>query len=246
MKRAAFWVAWGWDYVNEACVSAESVKRHMPDIDRVLYVRQKDLDRTKQMTGATFNRVLGSTIKRLKHGHLMLHGLRYRVDAIRQLTEYDQLLFLDTDVYMCAPIHDVFEALERFDMMFALGTGLRSRKGGPALPDVFPEYNSGVMPFQNTDKVRAFHERWLDLYMEHRYAFKNTNQRSLREAIWTDKSGLRFYVMPPEYNCRFMWGTWVKLKVKILHSRAKDIVRIERIVNENAGRMRAWKPWVLK
>lgn len=247
MKRAAFWVAWGWPYVDEARTSAESVRRHMPDLDLVLYVRRKDVNLAKKRTGPAFNKVIGSTFgKRLKHAHLMLHGLRYRVDAIHQLTEYDQLLFLDTDIHMCAPIYDVFEALDKFDIMFTLSTGLRSRQGGPVIPDIFPEYNSGVVPFRNNDKVRAFHDRWLALYMEHKYAFQNSNQRSLREAVWTDKTGLRVYVMPPEYNCRFQIGTWVKDRVKILHGRSENIGRVEVMVNRDAGRMRAWKPWALK
>lgn len=247
MKRAAFWVAWGWDYVDEARASAESVKRHMPDVDCVLYVRKKDRNVAEKRVGASFDRVIGSAVgKRLKHAHLMLHGLRYRVDAVHQLSEYDQLLFLDTDTHMCAPVYDLFEVLEKFDIILTLSTGRRARKGGPHIPDIFPEYNSGVVCFRNTDKVRAFHNRWLALYIEHKYAFQNSNQRSLREAVWTDKSGLRVYVMPPEYNCRFEIGTWVKERVRILHGRSGDIARVERTVNKDVGRMRAWKPWVLK
>lgn len=245
MKRAAFWVAWGWDYVNEAIASAESVERHVPDLDRIICVRYKDANRVRRLA-TPFTEVMGLTTKKIGRAHPMLQGLAYRVEAIQNLASYDQLLFLDVDTHMCAPVYDMLDCLGRFDLMLSQSTGLRSRKDGPTLPDIFPEYNTGVVPFQNTNKVRAFHARWLEHYMNHRYAFQNSNQRSFREVFWSDRTGLRLYVLPSEYNCRFNQGMWVKYPVKILHGRAKDIAAVERKVNEHAGTMRAWRPWEIE
>jgi len=81
--------------------------------------------------------------------------------------------------------------------------------------------------------------------MRHKKSFKNTNQRPLREAIWTDETGLQFYVLPTEYNLRFRTGGWVSQKVKILHGRSDKLSyqEVEAIVNERAGRMRSWGAW---
>lgn len=250
MKRSAFWVAWGRQYIDEARASARTVKAHMPKIDRVLYVRSKDVAPAKKWSQGIFTRIIGSTFpKQLKHAHWMLRGLRMRVDAIMQLAEYDQLLFLDTDVHVCAPAHDLFQALRRFDIMFAhAGHVPRSRKGSPSMPAAFPEFNSGVVPFRNNGKVVDFHRHWLRVYRNHKDAFQNSNQRSLREVIWTDETGLQIGILPPEYNCRFKYGFWVRMQVKILHGRSVrrlSYQKIDQIVNSHYPMMRVWPQEVL-
>lgn len=245
MTRAFFWVAWGGQHLEEAYVSRESVKRVMPDIPCFLYTRKKE-----QIRGCgegLFDDVLAPSFSgRLKHAHPMLHGLRFRVDAVNQLgPDFDKLFFLDTDTYLCKPVYELFEMLDRFDFMMSLSAGLRLRHGGPRMPEIFPQYNSGVVPFKSDERGIAFHDRWLDLYMEHKKHFKNTNQRPLREAIWTDKTGLLFYVLPTEYNLRFRTGGWVSQTVKILHGRSDKLSypEVEAIVNARAGRMRSWGAW---
>lgn len=243
-KRAFFWVAWGQKHLEEAYVSTESVKRLMPDIPRFLYTRRKE--QAAGCGAGLFDGVLAPSFSgRLKHAHPMLHGLRYRVDAVNQLADFDELFFLDSDTYLCKPVYELFEMLNRFDFMMSLSAGLRLRNGGPRMPDSFPQYNSGVVIFKSDERGVAFHNRWLDLYMEHRYQFKNTNQRPLREAIWTDETGLLFYVLPAEYNLRFRTGGWVSKTVMILHGRSDKLSypEVEAIVNERAGRMRSWGAW---
>lgn len=244
MKRAVYWTAWGKQYLDEARVSAESVKRHMPDLPRVLYTREKEKKRA--VAGPVFDAVLSPTFGRLpSHCPEGLESLYYRVDAMHQLAgKYARLLFLDSDTYMCAPVPEVFEALNRFDFVAVISAGRITRKTVNSIPESFAEYNGGVMAFRNSPEIRAFFDGCRDMYEEHRHHYSRGNQGAIREAVWLDKTGLQFGTLPSEYCCRFPFGFWALGQVKILHGRANQISYEEmtEIINEVYPRMRAWGP----
>lgn len=242
-KRAIFWTAWGQQYIEEARVSCRSVKRHMPGVTRVLFTRKKE--KKRGVGEKDYDIVLAPTFGQLpKHRPEGLESLFYRVNAADQLTDYYRLLFLDSDTYMCAPVDDLFEALDRFDIMGVISAGRITRKTVNPIPESFAELNGGVMAFRNTEKVRAFWHDCQDRYKENVHLYSRGNQGAIREAIWLDKSGLQVGTAPPEYCCRFPFGFWVKDQVKILHGRANQLSyrEIDEIVNEVYPRMRAWGP----
>lgn len=244
MKNAVYWTAWGKQYLDEAHMSARSVRRHMPDLPRILYTREKE--KRRGAAGPVFDEVLSPKFGRLpNHCPEGLQSLYYRVDAAHQLADrYDRLLFLDSDTYVCAPCHEVFEVLNRFDLIGVISAGRITRNTVRPIPEAWPEYNGGVMAFRTFPKVLAFWDACRDLYEENRYVFKRGNQGAIREAIWRDTTGLQFGTLPPEYCCRFPFGFWVMEQVKILHGRANQLSykQIDEIVNEVWPRMRAWGP----
>lgn len=162
------------------------------------------------------------------------------VALAERVAEGDRLLFLDTDTRVCGGIMEVFEVLDAFELAAAhapirLGprqpTALSSRA-----PVAFPELNTGVIAFRATETVRQLLERWRSL---HRDILQSSDQGSvgdqatLRVALY--ESEVRFAVLPPEYNCRFTFPTYLHGPVRILHGRASDLEAVEREVNETTG-----------
>jgi len=160
------------------------------------------------------------------------------------LTDYYRLLFLDSDTYVCAPVYDLFDALDRFDFMGIISAGRITRRTVNPIPESFAEFNGGVIAFRNTEEMRAWWHQCLQLYIDHKEVYKRGNQGTIREAAWLDKAGLQFGAAPPEYCCRFPFGFWAMGQVKVLHGRANQLSyrEIDEIVNEVYPRMRAWGP----
>lgn len=227
-------------------MSAASAKKQMPGITRVLFTRHKEKRRIKKVD--PFDIVIAPGFGKLpSHRPEGLESLFYRVDAVDQLTEYYRLLFLDSDTYICAPICELFDALERFDIMGVIAAGRVTRKTSVYIPEAYPELNGGVMAFRNTENVRAFWHACKDLYMKNVHLYRRGNQGAIRETIWRDESGLQVGVAPHEYCCRFPFGFWALGQVKILHGRPLEIPyeEIESIINAVYPRMRVWGPGFL-
>jgi hypothetical protein len=59
------------------------------------------------------------------------------------------------------------------------------------------------------------------------------DQATFRVALY--QSEVRFTVLPPEYNCRFVFPAYVQGPVRILHGRGPDLEGVERQINEVSG-----------
>jgi hypothetical protein len=106
------------------------------------------------------------------------------------------------------------------------------------VPDAFPEINIGVLGIANNAVMKRFVSDWLQRYELYHAIYGNNDQAPLREALWYAKV-VNLYVMPPEYNCRFGFGGFAALPVKVLHGRGMSFEAAEKIVNHAPG-MRAW------
>jgi hypothetical protein len=152
----------------------------------------------------------------------------------------EDILFLDSDTRICGPLGEIFDLLETFDLAAAHAPVRLDRRQPPSLADrvpaAFPELNTGVMAFRRTPAVMRLLERWRRLHLHVlRSITRGTvgDQSTFRVALY--ESDLRFAVLPPEYNCRFTFPTYVHGPVRILHGRAPDLERIERELNGVSG-----------
>ena len=217
-------------FLAEAAVSAESVKRHMPDVPIQLFTDAEkvpsDFDRIE--------RVPHEPARRYDKASCLLH------------TPFERTVFLDTDTYLTHPIGEVFDLLDRFDIAAAHAPARRSHSFAPdgkwiidGVPDAMAEINTGVVAFRRGPATTAFLERWRDLYTEDiaRMAGKSPpDQPSFCKAVY--ESEVRCCVLPPEYNCRFMFPGSFSGPVKVLHGRPKDgtFEDIAARLNETDGR----------
>ncbi len=231
MNAAFIWVVDGKRYRDEAVASALSAERHMPDVDRILVTSDGSL-----MHNA-FTGILVAPPR--EHKEWYLDSVMYFGHAYRNLP-YQQMLFMDTDTYFCASVMDLFELLYYFDL---IGTHAPGRKTAPTvteIPDSFPELNIGVLGIARTIAMGDFLIHWGIMYKKNRDVYEDNDQAPLREALYRNGQNIKFYVFPPEYNCRFGFGGFARYDIKILHGRSEDISAVERDINSVKG-MRGWQ-----
>ena len=125
---------------------------------------------------------------------------RVKIDCL-PLARFERVLFLDCDVLVISALGDLFELAERFPLSLAHDVRRRSEliRAGHAheTPYAFPQFNSGVMLYRNDAEMAAFFGEWKRAYAA---AGLERDQVVLKDLLWD--SGLRIYVLPPEFNLR--------------------------------------------
>jgi len=216
LEKGCIYVATGTRCLEEAIRSASSFKAVMPEVSVWLW---SDADPQR---GDLFDRVVRID-----------KPARSFEDKIRPLLEspFKKTIFLDSDTYVCAPLHDVYEILDRFD--FAAAHPLLRTTMQQDLPDAFPEVNSGVMAFCANEKVREMIVNWLGLYDEHvKKTGRLDDQPPLRVALY--KSDLQIAILPPEYNVRTIYpGAIGRGRVKVLHGKQKNLQEVAKRLNKS-------------
>ena len=164
-----------------------------------------------------------------------LDSTSYLIYILTQLDDYDQILLLDTDTYICDDLSDYFTILDRFDIV---GTHAPGRETAPTILDVpasFPDLHIGALAFNNNDEIKELFRIWFSLFRGNQDVYKENDQAPLRDALWCCKN-ISVYAMPPEYCFRFPFGAQLKGKVQILHGRSKQpYEEIEKAVNKHRG-----------
>jgi len=154
------------------------------------------------------------------------------MDKIAPLLEtpFERTVFLDTDTILCEPVDDLFDLLDRFELAVAHAPLRHDR---PFLsPNCFVELNTGVMAYRPTSAVRTLIDRWRAVYEQEVAATgrKDSDQPAFRQAAWEVETSL--YILPSEYNLRtVMPATTGRVRVRIVHGRDPDMLRIVREVN---------------
>tara|TARA_B100000287_G_scaffold392158_1_gene404338 strand:- start:173 stop:919 length:747 start_codon:yes stop_codon:yes gene_type:complete len=189
-NRGILYIAFGENFIKELVFSAESVKKHNPNLHITAYVDQP----IKSEFVDKF------VIIKAKH-------LRPKVDFI-SLTPYEQTLFLDTDTVVDYNIEDMFTLLDSFDIAATHDLARKRKKYSSVMPEYgaipysFSEVNTGVMVFKKNDKVLSLFKKWNSNFYKY-YSHCPWDQPSFRISLWQSiQEGLNFYVFPVEYNIR--------------------------------------------
>jgi len=187
MKRGILYIAFGNNFLKELTLSAESVKKHCPDLHITVFS-----DKNVDSPYIDDNRII-------KVSHL-----RPKIDYIHE-TPYEETLFLDTDVVVDYNIEDMFEILERFDIGAIHDLARKRKKYSAVMPEYakipycFSEVNTGVMVFKKNEEVLELFELWKKYFYKY-YSFAPWDQPSFRISLW--ESDAELYVFPVEYNIR--------------------------------------------
>jgi hypothetical protein len=199
------YVATGRAYLDLACASVRSLRAHNPGLPADLFT-----DLPEAVPQGLFDRVepVGEAHPRAK------------VDCL-PLTRFARTLFLDCDTLVLAPLGDLFDLLDRFEMALAHDmrrvSPLVQEGHAETTPYAFPQLNSGVILYRRSDAMLAFLADWARRY---RAAGLLRDQVTLKDLLWA--SDLRFYVLPPEFNLRrvTLLDAWEPLDARptILHS----------------------------
>lgn len=214
--KAIFWIATP-GYAHEVKASQRTVTRHMPGIPRETLIA-------------------GDNLPGRKHSLWYLDFVYYMNEALR--LPCDRLLYLDTDIHMAAPVGEIFDILDRFDIVSTIAPARIISPTSIPIPETLAEWNTGVLAFRNNEAVRRLFRSWYSIYCLAPDLYGENDQAPLREALWQWDG--RPYVMPQEYNCRFGFGGQAAGTIKILHGRSANMAGLAENINKNTG-IRSWR-----
>tara|TARA_R100000008_G_scaffold82804_1_gene67444 strand:+ start:1585 stop:2319 length:735 start_codon:yes stop_codon:yes gene_type:complete len=187
MKRGVLYIAFGEQFLKELRLSAESVKKHNPDLHITVFS-----DKAVDSPFVDDQRIIDVT------------HLRPKIDYIHE-TPYEETLFIDTDVIVDYNIEEMFEILERYDIGAAHDLARKRKKYSAVIPEYgqipycFSEVNTGVMVFKKNEEVEELFRLWRKYFYKY-YRYAPWDQPSFRISLW--ESDAELYVFPVEYNIR--------------------------------------------
>lgn len=225
-------------WLGETILSAQSARRHMPDIRRQIFITRVAFEAAgSPPLREHFNDVI--VLDEIEHVH------RPRFEAIFQTT-VDQALFLDGDTFFVGPVYELFELLDLYEMGVAQAPQYMSPRAVdmklydhlPKVSVAQPEWNAGVIVARVSDRFRGVMREWSRLFGVCRGLGFEMDQAAFRSAVAT--SDLRVATLPNNYNFRAHISQGVAGTVKILHAHG-DLPAIARTINNNTN-MRAYGP----
>lgn len=234
MSRGVLYIGTSESYFLQAVTSAESLKK---------YNNIKTSIITSSDVAECHSKNIFDEIIAIDKVH---NDLRDKVNNMHK-TPYDRTLFLDTDTIITGEILDAFDLLDRVEIAAAtppLGPEVTIN----AVPDCFPELNTGVIAFRSSTNVFRLFESWGKIHkdqikngrpngnipgrqaksMDETYFGRLHDQPPFREALF--KNDLTFAVLPQEYNFRG-YGASTSTRVKIVHDPNREV--LSKIVNKD-------------
>lgn len=216
IKCAVVWIATE-PYCSELATSIQSVKQWMPRAERVVLTPdQCRLDAQVHWVQS----------RRSKDWYL--DSITYFQEIFK--LPYDQFLYLDTDTVMIANCMDVWQLLDKFDLLYVHAPKRYNTNTYQPVPQCFTEVGVGVNWFNNNDRVRQVFSEWLQHYQDRPEVYQGNDQTALRETLWTTQVPIKSYVLPQEYGCRFGLGGWAMERVRILHGRYAPVRTLEETI----------------
>lgn len=165
-------------------------------------------------------------------------------DKARLMLEspYERTLFIDADTYVLEPVDELFALLDHFDCAATheeyLNTDWDNRYPRRDIPASFPEYNTGILAFNRSDRVRSVLGQWSVLYEDFLRTHPNeaiNDQPFFRAAVYF--GSVRIATLSREYNCKFRGQGYLNGRVKILHGHVNfqlpqaQVERVTRVMN---------------
>jgi len=140
-------------------------------------------------------------------------------------TPFEKSVFLDTDTFVCAPVDQLFDVLDIFDLAMVVERNNHSysffERYQPNFKiryeNVLPEYHTGVIAYKRNTVVEALFADWL---ASHNALQLKADMPSFREAFIQHVGKINIATLPFEYN---YFGThsfgFAHGEIKIIHER---------------------------
>jgi hypothetical protein len=209
-------------YLAEAARSAASVARHAPDLAIGVATDAASVPEV-------FDRYLP----------IEIDGWDWdlRIRALRE-SPFDRTLYLDTDTYVTGDVSGVFDLLDAFDVAAAHAPVRRvadpPETDRPTPPDSFPEYNCGVLLYDDSGAVDDLLSTWEDRYLAYSETMPDVHdQPAFRDAVYD--SDVRIATLPPEYNCRLPFHGYAGDEVRVVHGAADNVEHVADRLNARSG-----------
>lgn len=229
MKRGVVYALSHPAWLEETLVSAATVRKHMPDLARQLFVTKDLIDQVGSTGADCFTELVPIDTP--------VFSSRPRFESLLE-TNLDQAFFLDGDTYLVDQTYELFELLNLFDIAAASAPQylhpLALRKGlydlMPPVSDAIPEWNAGVIVANVTEAFRDMVREWIRLFAICQAENYGMDQPALRCAL--ANSRLRISTLPNNYNFRANLRQVVSRKVKLIHAHG-DLEKIAEYINRS-------------
>ena len=209
-SEGILFIATGATHRAEAAASARAGRAHAGG--RPIAIMTDDVEAAEAM--GCFDRCLPHPDPR--------HSYRDKIPGLLDLP-FDRTLFLDSDARPTARLDGLFALLDHHDLAAAqapvrIPAGWRDQ----AVPDEFPELNTGVLLLRRGQHQAELVDRWLERYDE---IGQDWDQATFRSAAWALlPKGLRLATLPPEANLRTTkpWIAGKGIPVTVVHGRVPE------------------------
>lgn len=226
MKKGVLYACTGVKLLEEAIISAKSVRNYNSFIEIVIYTDNIEIAENS----GVFNRVY--KISKPTHSNQ---------DKIWPLYEspFDQTLFLDSDTKVLDNIENMFDLLSKYDIAIAhapIRVGPVDYAEVREIPNIFTEFNTGVILYRKNERTIQLFKNWEKILKSNLSSKrpKLPDQPAFRQSLW-EMDNINLYILPPEYNLRTLMPYFIGggAKAVILHDRGPRILFAERIVNKS-------------
>lgn len=225
----------GAKYAAQLKQSVLSVRRFHPEARIVVYTVPEFLPHLAGLDVA--HSVLSGTDPKPGDWHDPFMKVRAVDDAAQK---GEAFLYLDNDTFIAGDLSAAWGLLEAYDCLGVMSP-IPDQRGflglphavGPERPspEVFPEWNGGVLFFAATDHATRIASRWLEV-LEMGIP-GGGDQWPLAQALWDSKA--RLHTLPPTYNCRLPAMPVIYGKACILHADHPDLGAVAAQVNACSG-----------
>ena len=152
-------------------------------------------------------------------------------------TPFDETLFLDTDTYINSDLTGLFQLLNSYDLGIAHDPSYNTHLLS-SVPESFPEYNTGVLLYDNNSEVDELMKAWNDYYDQMDDEHNSKDQPAFRRALY--HSEVDYITLTREWNCFYNFPGYIAEPPKILHGRIPSPKRAARIHNDSGIYRRTW------
>jgi hypothetical protein len=150
---------------------------------------------------------------------------------------FDRTIVIDSDTWLCAPLDELFDVLDKYDYACKLAENRDSRRyfeipgssSSVPVPDCFPERNAGLIAYRRSPACTRLFARWEELYradyerthgapVESRRARDmHRDQPTLRQAMY--ESDARELILGNEWNLTIVEPCLTRTTVRVIHAR---------------------------
>lgn len=209
-----FYIASSRDFLEEATLSARSVKNEMDWVPIAIGVSPE----LKDAVPAVFDRTVELNKITKDFGDKVYNMM---------CSPFDRTIYFDSDIYIKDDVSEIFTSLDQFDLAVAFNDTDYKFGSKPIpedhpyknIPDCVREFNTGVIGWKSNERMEQVFTRWQNYYKYDKENVKDSppDQVSFKRAIYD--SEIKYCTLPREYNCLFRTAGYVSDKVKIFHGR---------------------------
>ena len=217
VDRGFIYVAWGERYLREAFDSATNLRKHMSD--PIVLVTSEPVDEPNP-----FDSVIVTPF-----------SATYRDKINMRLSPFEHTVFLDTDTWVLQSLDEVFQLLERFDIVYQPSAPSDHYRIEGMPMHAFYEPSAGFVAWRKNDRTTSFFDVWDREYtaQERENGDGAWDQRSMRAALW--KTDVHISGLGPDWQLMSMEANIFMNSVKMVHGRGRDANAARRECNTKIG-----------